>query len=401
MLFAQPSPEPPDPEDDITEDAIDAQAKTDAAKIKARRRGEAIVDAEEAQLRRCVTRPLSTYIPGNTDWLWENRIPIGEITMLAGKAGIGKSTVLTTFASWLTNGKMRGAYYGNPCHVLYVPNEDSVEKALLPRLMAAGADLDRVHTLRVTNTTDDNSVPLILPEDCERLAQSARQLNAIAVFLDPLSSNMSDKDRNRPEVRQSYERLRRCAEYNNLAIVGNGHLRKGASADLLEGILGSSEIGNIVRAGIGIIVDPDSEARQMILSQCKNNYGPMGIKSYVYRITPKSMWTDHGTIHGTYLEWQESTDRQVNDLMAEGMTMDGSQTDVAECVQWLKEYLSLNADAPRKEVIRDAAKESIKEHTLKRAAKRLRVVSRMSGYPASSRWNLPIAQVIGLEPDGT
>lgn len=364
----------------------------------ARRRGQEAAEEEILAGRRGVTHAISTHAPSNVEWLWENRIPIGEITLLAGKAGIGKSQVLGTWASWLSVGEMRGAYYGSPQNVIYVPNEDSIEKALLPRLMAADADLDRIHILRIANGDDDeNTAPLVLPEDCERMAQAARHLNAVAVFLDPMSSNMSDKDRNKPEVRQSYERLRRCAEQNNLAIIGNGHLKKGQSQDLLEAVLGSSEIGNIVRAAMGVIVDPDADERQMILSQCKNNYAPMGLRSYVYRIVGKEMWTAHGLIRSSRIEWLDSTDRQVNDLMAEGMAVDGGHTDIAECAQWLADTLRQDPNSPRAEVMKAGAKQGYKEHTIKRAARRLRVVSQLSGYPCTARWSMPMSQVT---PDG-
>lgn len=375
-------------------------AAQEADKLKARRDAEKQVEAEERQGRQAVARALSSYTPGNIEWLWSNRIPIGEITMLAGKAGIGKSTLMSTWASWLTVGEMQGAYYGSPQNVIYVPNEDSVEKALLPRLMAAEADLDRVYTMHIANSGEE--CPLVLPEDCDRLAQMSRDLDAVAVFLDPLSSNMSDKDRNKPEVRKSYERLRRCAENNRIAVVGNGHLKKGASGDLLEGILGSSEIGNVVRAALGVLPDPDSDDLQMILSQCKNNYGPMNLRSYVYQIAPKDMWTEYGTIHGTYIDWQESTDRQVNDLMRDSMSEGAySHSDVAEAVEWLRGYLSMNPGATRKDIFRDGGKEGIKEHTIKRAAKKLRVQTVMSGFPATSRWYLTNPQVTEGGTGGT
>ena len=41
-------------------------------------------------------------------WLWEDKIPLGEITLLAGREGLGKSTIAYTLAAWITQGTMKG-----------------------------------------------------------------------------------------------------------------------------------------------------------------------------------------------------------------------------------------------------------------------------------------------------
>jgi energy-coupling factor transporter ATP-binding protein EcfA2 len=376
-------------EQDRAEEERQRKAEFEAERLRARREADRLVAEEESSQRRMVTRPMSSFIPGNYDWLWEDRIPMGEITALGGKAGVGKSTLLATFAAWITQGKMRGNFYGQPRNVLYIPNEDSVEKGLLPRLMAAGADLDRIFKPDIMHI--DVEQPIILPEDCDRLIDTCNAHEAVAVIIDPLSSNMSDKDRNRPEVRQSYERLRRAAERANIAILGNGHIRKGGGADLLEAFMGSSEIGNVLRAALGVVVDPDSDERQYILSQCKNNYGPDDLKSYVYRIQRKEMWTEYGTIKTSCLEWQESTDRQVNDIMSE--TLKG-ETNTGECTLWLKDYLTMNGSASRKDTMSDAKKEGFAEHIVKAAARKLHVQFKYVGFPKTSVWSLPSNQAV-------
>jgi RecA-family ATPase len=376
-------------EQDRAEEERQRKAEFEAERLRARREADRLVAEEESAQRRMVLRPLSSFKPGNYDWLWEDRIPMGEITALGGKAGVGKSTLLATFAAWITQGKMRGNFYGQPRDVLYIPNEDSVEKGLLPRLMAAGADLDRVHKPDIMAI--DAEQPIILPEDCDRLIDACNAVSAVAVIIDPLSSNMSDKDRNRPEVRQSYERLRRAAERANIAILGNGHLRKGGGADLLEAFMGSSEIGNVLRAALGVVVDPDSDEPQYILSQCKNNYGPNNLKSYVYRIMPKEMWTEYGSIKSSYLDWQESTERQVNDLLSESMKGESSSS---ECSVWLKDYLTMNGSAARKDIMADARKEGFAEHIVKAAGRKLHVQFKYAGFPKTSVWSLPLNQTV-------
>ncbi|MFJ9413063.1 AAA family ATPase [Streptomyces sp. NPDC101227] len=379
-------------QDTETQQVLDL-ARYEKVRHLARRKGQEQAEQAEKQEQRWGSTRLSDIGDRPTYWLWRHRIPMGEISLVAGRGGIGKSLVLCTMTAWITTGTMKGEFYGHPRDVIFVANEDSYEKTVVPRMRVAGADLDRVHRVDI-EMPDGANGRLVLPIDCARLGEIVKATDSVAVFLDPLSSNMMDKDRNSPEVRASYERLRLFADRFNVAVVGNAHTRKGGGADLLEAIMGSSEIGNVARAALGVMRDPDAETPTVILSQCKNNYGPGDLESYTYEIREEVYWDPHSqwSIAAPKIVWGDPTDRNVNDIFAEGVQT-VSHSDVADCCEWLRSYLEMSPGAPRAQVIREAAKEGYKEHTIKRAAKRLKIVSRMSGYPRSSCWSLPEQRV--------
>src|SRR5690349_3618283 len=77
-------------------------------------------------------------------WLWDQRLPLGALTLLAGREGIGKSTVAYALAAQITRGTLPGRYADQPRAVAVCATEDSWEHTISPRLVAAGADLDRV-----------------------------------------------------------------------------------------------------------------------------------------------------------------------------------------------------------------------------------------------------------------
>ena len=61
-------------------------------------------------------------------WIWEDDrdhwIPMGEITGLAGREGVGKSTWSARMAAKVTKGELPGDFYGKPKGVVIVTTED-------------------------------------------------------------------------------------------------------------------------------------------------------------------------------------------------------------------------------------------------------------------------------------
>src|SRR5262245_42160955 len=97
------------------------------------------------------TRCAADVTPRRVDTIWSDknggvRLARGEHTLIAGVPGLGKSQIATAMAAACTTG---GDW---PCgegrapigRVIFLAAEDSVEHTLVPRLMAAGADRDRV-----------------------------------------------------------------------------------------------------------------------------------------------------------------------------------------------------------------------------------------------------------------
>ena len=163
---------------------------------------------------------------------------------MVGREGIGKSTVATTFASWVTRGEIRGIYYGTPKPVIIAATEDSWEYTIVPRLLAARADLDLVYRVKVT-VVDGLETTLVLPSDLGALEDQARQVGAAFVLLDPLLSRLDAAldSYNDAEVRQALEPLAAVAERLTAAFLGVAHVNKTSGTDPLNAIMGSRAFG--------------------------------------------------------------------------------------------------------------------------------------------------------------
>ena len=79
---------------------------------------------------------ISGMAPGRDwEWLWEDRIPLGQVTLIAGDAGAGKSFVALDLAARTSRGKPRPATLRNPFRVRWflaiVPRVARLRRATL------------------------------------------------------------------------------------------------------------------------------------------------------------------------------------------------------------------------------------------------------------------------------
>ena len=137
---------------------------------------------------------------------------LGTLSLLAGREGLGKSSLVAWLIAQMTRGTLPGDLYGRPRAVIIAATEDSWEHTLVPRLMAAGADLHMV--LRVDVMTSKGfTVDVSLPEDIPAVKQLAQQANVALMVLDPIMSRLHNLDTHKDaEVRIALEPLVRMAD---------------------------------------------------------------------------------------------------------------------------------------------------------------------------------------------
>ena len=103
-------------------------------------------------------------------------------------------------------------------------SEDSWEHTIVPRLMAAGADLELVYRVEVITSGDVHSEISML-RDLHDLEQRVVEAGAVLLLLDPLMSRLSDQlDTHRyAEVRLALEPLAALANRAHMAVLGIIH----------------------------------------------------------------------------------------------------------------------------------------------------------------------------------
>ena len=136
------------------------------------------------------------------EWLWKPYLPFGKLSVLQGNPGEGKTYFAMHLAAACTNGKLLpNMERMEPFNVIYQTAEDGLGDTVKPRLIEAGADLDRVLVI------DDSDVQLTLSD--ERIEKAIVENNARLVIIDPIQAYLgSDVDMNRAnEVRSCFRAL--------------------------------------------------------------------------------------------------------------------------------------------------------------------------------------------------
>lgn len=353
--------------------------------------------------RRIRSQPVAAIPLRRRQYLWDQRVPLGEVTLWVGHAGIGKSQAAVWLASQVSRGELPGELYGKPSPVLYLGTEDSWSYTLAPRFVAAGADLKKVRRLFVEMIDGTESV-VSLSVDIDALREEVAATKARVVFLDAMLSTMHGADLvKQGVVRRFLEPLARLAQDLNIAVIGVAHFRKAGGVEPLHMISGSAEFGQVVRSAIGFARDRDAEDGSCVLSLIKTNIAPQGLPSLRYRIVPALVDTPEGPTDVGRFEVIGETDASVGELLDQqsGNAEDRSERD--EAAQWLQDFLmDRGGAAPAADCMKAARADGIAEATLKRARKRAGVTSHRSGFPARAMWSWdPVGSQSAQSDQGT
>jgi hypothetical protein len=329
--------------------------------------------------------------PRPVRWLLDRLIPLGSVTLLAGREGLGKSTLWAYWAAAATHGTLDGHLFGTPTDVLVIANEDAYDYTLVPRLMAAGADLTRVKFVDAVSA-DGNGSTVVLPLDTQRVREAVAETGARLVIVDPLVSVLdgsldSHKDHS---IRQALDPMNRLASTSGAAIVGLVHLNKGQGTDVLDRVLGSRAFTAAARAVLALVDDPDDDTgtRRLVI-QGKNNLGPMGRDALVVAVSTAVVETAEGDAEVGVVSIIGTRPIDLDDVMARRDADD--LDDLSDTARWLLDYLvTEGGQASRTNVIDAGRKASHSREQLRRAAKRVGVVFvRSSTFQSGTTWHHP------------
>jgi hypothetical protein len=321
------------------------------------------------------------------DWLWENRLARGKLTLLGSLPGLGKSQIAVDVAARMT----RQAHWPNGPRApvgcsIFICSEDDIGDTIRPRLEAAGADLTMVHVLLSTFTKDGKRKTFNLQNDLDVLARAcARVGNVALVCFDALTSYMGKIDNaSTTDVRAVLEPVGDFAKELGVAVLGITHPPKAHQANALHSFTGS--LAYVAAARFVFCVTEEVGTDRKLLLSAKNNLGPLppGIG-----YTIGTQLVSNGII-APHVIWDDApVDMTANEALAAASAAlkDGG------AVERAKDFLrGLLASGP---VDANEGEEAAKAHgisarTLDRARSALGVKANKDGYQGAWCWKLPV-----------
>lgn len=216
------------------------------------------------------------------DWLWYPYLPYGKITIIQSDPGEGKTTMLLSLISYLSNGNPLPFSYTKMTAVsIYQNAEDDMADTIKPKLESHNANCNNICYI-------EKKDELLLIND-ESIEETIVKSGAKLFVLDPIQAFIGDNvDMNRANViRPRMNKLKEIAQSTGCAIVLVGHMKKNYSGKSNYRNLGSIDISAVARSVL--VVGRLSKSSEIkILLQLKNNLAPRG-KSITFQIENRTV----------------------------------------------------------------------------------------------------------------
>jgi hypothetical protein len=320
----------------------------------------------------------SDIVPEKVEWLWHGFIARGRHTGLAGYPGQGKSHVGIDLAAAVSTGRdfPGGAPNGKAGDVIILSAEDGPADTIVPRLMAAGADLSRIHIVKAVRD-HNRERPFDLSVDLDRLEGEYDLTWVKLVVIDPASSYLGAANRNNGgDVRAIQDRLASFAAKHELAVLTVSHLNKSSGASAITRIMGSTEWVAVPRA-VFLVTEEAGTDRRLFLP-LKNNLAPDRI-GYAFRIENRIVADG---IETSAVVWDHDP---VTITADEALAAAKNKQAPPATVDFLQQVLR---DGPidQTEAVRLGAEAGFTEKSLRTARKKLGVKPTKEGFGADGKW---------------
>jgi putative DNA primase/helicase len=330
--------------------------------------------------------PASSIHMENATFAWDPYVALKAVNLLVGIGGLGKSHFTIDIAARLTRGQLEGDLKGHPVNVVIATAEDALSNTMVPRLSAAGADLDRVSFVNVESG-------FAIPDDVGKLEEAIEAKGDVrVVIIDPIVAFVPIKiDTHKDQhARTSLAPLASLAERRDLAIIAIMHLNKAVEAkQLFLRISGSSGFYNAARSALLVAEDPEDE-RARIVAHGKHNLSEPG-ESRRFRIEGVEVQREDGhLVRTSRVVWLGATDHTIEQLL----DSDHRRQPRIGAERWLLALL-VNGPVSQGEIQGAAEAEGHAWATVRRAKEDLGVESKRHGGFGSDGewfWHLPEAK---------
>lgn len=285
-------------------------------------------------------------------WLWDQRIPRGKLTIIAGYPDQGKSQILLKIAATVTTGGdwPNGEGKAPLGAAIILSSEDDEADTLKPRAAAAGANLNNMYVVRsmVTEVTErEGKVRRVLniEDDLARLQTMIKDLAAKGQFvrfigIDPINAYFGGGKKGKADSHKSADMralltpLSEWAARMRIAVVVISHFNKGSNSHTLYRITDSSAITAAARAvhvAVRSNLDKPQDEPERLFAPIKKNLAKEMLKGISYQIETEDVSALVGIPNTIvpYIKWGIESDMTADEALG-GLSKPGAKTDARD-----------------------------------------------------------------------
>jgi hypothetical protein len=337
-------------------------------------------------------------------WIWYGWLAIGKFHTLAGAPGTGKTHLALFMAAVVSTGGLGGRCWPDGTfapkgNVVIWSGEDGIEDTIIPRLIAADADMSRVFIIRGTRE-NGRPRPFDFAKDLEGLRQEICRIGDVRlVIIDSIVQAVAGDSNKNSEVRRALEPLVEMADNHQFAIIGVTHVTKGSKRkdplDRVAGSLAFGAVSRVVMVAAKIASGQSNETpASCVLVRVKSNIGPDD-GGFEYSNQSVDIQHDRVSISTSCAVWNpmplEGSGREIL-KWAESDDEPGKSSAVDEAADFLSQVFA-NGPLPFTEIETRAIDAHISMAAIKRAKLKLGIRSRRQsgvGQASPSIWHLPV-----------
>jgi replicative DNA helicase len=300
-------------------------------------------------------------------WLISPYIPEGQLTLLVGDPGVGKTWIAISIAASVTTGHLLfGADRRGPGTVMYLANEDP------PGILRYRFDLHGGDPDRIWFETAEKSISL---SDIAAIEDAAKKREVSLIVVDTITTHFgAGADFHKAsEVAAVLNPIVAMAQRTGVAVIGLMHLSKATQAQSLYRVQGSIAFAGSARSVMAAAADPSDPSRAM-LAHLKSNSGALGP-------------TQGFTLGDSGVTWNGTSGLRASDILSPAATSE-DRSELTDAVDCLRESLSLGSREAA-EVQDELKAQGISVATLRRAKGVLGVKSSKQSSHGKWIWYLP------------
>jgi hypothetical protein len=328
-----------------------------------------------------VTISLADVEAKELQWLWPNRLPAGMLSLLVGNPGVGKSFLTMFMCSQITTGRDWPDAENTipPGSVLIFSDEESLEYAIKPRLVAHDADCSKIFAVEHIERPDGLSDSFGIKEHIQLLNEYLDQLeDCRLIIFDPITAYLGAvKANDNAEVRGALLGLQRLAQERNITVLGINHFSKKAELDTIHRVLGSMGFVAASRAVWGVVLEkPEDESQPhpaRLLSPIKSNYS----------IDPTTL--RYEIIDGKVVFTEGHSRANIDSIMHK---VKKTNPNIEAAKTFLRQELTGTAFGYSKDILEKAKEMGISKNLIYKAKNEMGVFDWREGFGYQTKWSL-------------